>query len=87
MGKFSKGDNEVVDGIKWEKGVTDIIKHNDQFVVVEVIEKLAPRAKELEEVRGLVTSDYQSHLEKEWIEELRKKYAVTVHKEALNHLN
>ena len=40
-----------------------------------------------EDVRELVVADYQDALEKKWIAELRKKYAVTVNKEVLDTVN
>ena len=36
------------------------------------------------DVRGLVTADYQEFLEKQWIEYLRKKYSVQINKDVLN---
>lgn len=87
QGKFSKGDNKIIDDIKWEKGITQPKKQGDRYVFVEVIEELPPMHKELNEVRGLVTSDYQNHLEQEWIRELRAKYPVKVHKDVLSELN
>ena len=34
--------------------------------------------KEMDDVRELVVADYQDALEKEWVEQLRRKYPVTV---------
>jgi peptidyl-prolyl cis-trans isomerase SurA len=39
--------------------------------------------KSLNEAKGLVTSDYQSALEKEWVDELKTKYPVKVNQEIL----
>ena len=39
---------------------------------------MAPTPKSISEARGLITADYQTFLEKEWIEQLKKKYTVTV---------
>jgi peptidyl-prolyl cis-trans isomerase SurA len=38
-------------------------------------------------VRGPVTADYQSHLERLWIAELRKKYPVVLYPEVLETVN
>jgi peptidyl-prolyl cis-trans isomerase SurA len=38
------------------------------------------------EARGLVITDYQNELEKNWIAELRKKYPVTINEKVLNEL-
>ncbi len=83
-GKFLKGDNEVTDSIPWVVGVTKDMKKNDQVVFVDVKKVLPQQVKTLEESKGLVTADYQSYLEKDWIESLRKKYPVTVHQEVVD---
>ena len=42
---------------------------------------------ELDDVRGQVIADYQEVLEKEWVATLRKKYAVTIHRDVLATVN
>ncbi|NLK15107.1 MAG: hypothetical protein GX311_01780, partial [Bacteroidales bacterium] len=42
--------------------------------------------KDLREVRGLVTAEYQNELEKEWINSLKAKYSVEINKSALDEL-
>jgi peptidyl-prolyl cis-trans isomerase SurA len=44
---------------------------------------LQPEPKTLDEARGLVTADYQTYLEKEWIKELKEKYPVAVNEDVL----
>ena len=83
-GKFSKGDNEFVDKVSWEKGISDDLKSNDRIVFVEIEDVLSEQPKELNEVRGIMTSGYQNELEAAWIEELKGKYKVEVHKEHLS---
>jgi peptidyl-prolyl cis-trans isomerase SurA len=86
--KFLKGDNENVDAIKWKDGYSEIISSDDntpQFLV-RIYEKLKPMPKELDECRGMVISDYQNQLEKEWITELKAKYPVVIDQEVLKDL-
>jgi peptidyl-prolyl cis-trans isomerase SurA len=45
-----------------------------------------PEPKTLKEAKGMVTSDYQNHLEKEWIAEMRSRYPVTVNEEVVKSL-
>ena len=52
----------------------------------EIKEVIEPTHKTLEDSRGLITSDYQNHLEKEWIASLRKKYSYSVNKKVLKAL-
>jgi peptidyl-prolyl cis-trans isomerase SurA len=81
--KFTKGENEILDATKWEKGLSADIAVNGQIAIVNTRGKVDPTVKSLSEAKGLVTADYQSFLEKEWIDTLRKKYPFKVNKEVL----
>jgi len=86
--KFSKGDNENVDAVKWKEGYAEIINSEDgtpQFLI-RINEKLKAMPKELEECRGMVISDYQNLLEKQWINKLKAKYKVVIDEEVLKDL-
>ncbi len=85
-GKFSKGENAAVDQVEWKKGVNSPVKMGDKYVIVEIKEVLSPRARTIEEARGMITSDYQDYLEKEWISTLQSTYPVEVNKAALKKL-
>jgi peptidyl-prolyl cis-trans isomerase SurA len=96
---FSLGDNSFIDKIAWVEGQSPsapLTDHNDLYdgrknnentiifaVVYSVIE---PEPKTLDEARGMVTSDYQNFLEKEWINELKETYPVTVHENILEDI-
>lgn len=78
-GLFSKGDNEIVDGVTWMVGISpDKINADGTVSFVEITKVMAPTPKTLQEARGLITADYQTFLEQEWIKELQKKYPVEV---------
>lgn len=86
--KFSKGNNENVDAVKWKDGYSEIINSEDgtpQFMI-RINEKLKPMLKELDECRGMVISDYQNLLEKQWIDKLKTKYKVVINEEVLKDL-
>ncbi len=79
--KIKKGDNEFLDG-QWTVG-QHIEKKNNR-VIIWSVEKINPkRTQELNEVKGLVISDYQADLEKNWIKSLKKKYPLKVNKKVL----
>ena len=40
-----------------------------------------------EDVRGLVTADYQEEMEKAWVTERRRRYTVVVNDDVLNTVN
>jgi peptidyl-prolyl cis-trans isomerase SurA len=82
-GKFIKGENDILENVKWEPGLSSDIAINGQIAIVNVRGKVAPTPKTLNEAKGLVTADYQTYLEKEWIDSLRKKYPFQVNKEVL----
>ena len=72
-GKFSRKDNQFVDQVKWEPGISADIPDGKGVAFVKVRAVLKPEPKQLNEARGLITADYQNYLEKEWIRELRAK--------------
>ncbi|ELR70995.1 Survival protein SurA precursor (Peptidyl-prolyl cis-trans isomerase SurA) [Fulvivirga imtechensis AK7] len=84
-GLFERGDHPVIDKIKWEQGIQRI-NWNGRYNLVLIREVLPASSKELNEIRGLVISDYQNHLEKQWVEKLKEKYTVEVNKEGLNYI-
>ncbi len=52
------------------------------FVVIQIHRFIPSVRKTLNEARGSVMSDYQTYLEKAWIQSLMEKYPVIVNKEA-----
>ena len=74
-----RGQNEYIDSIEWEKGIAkDIILKDGSYILVDVHVFLPAAAKELNEVRGKVISDYQNLLEKAWVTDLKSKYSIAV---------
>jgi len=80
------GKNEHVDALNGRLGVGEVYSENGQQKFVITIENVPPMQKELDETRGLVTSDYQDYLEKQWIRELRDKYEIHVNRELLSEI-
>ncbi len=84
--KYQKEDNEIIDSIKWKKGMSDNFSKKGNTVFVVVHKKLSPQHKTFDEARGLITAGYQEYLEEEWIKELRAKYPVVIHEDVLSTL-
>jgi peptidyl-prolyl cis-trans isomerase SurA len=82
-GKFIKGENDILETVNWTPGITPDIAFNGQIAIVKVKGVVAPTVKTLNESKGLVTADYQTFLEKEWIDSLRKKFPYQVNKDVL----
>lgn len=77
-GLYTKGEDEYIDQAPWAAGLHQVDGNNGKKVIVQIYAVKAPEPKALSECRGLVTSDYQSQLEKEWIDELRAKYSHSI---------
>ena len=82
--KFSRKDNEIIDEIEWKPGITDNFKSGTSTVFVAVQKKLDPEYKSLSEAKGIITADYQTYLEKEWITSLKQKYPVEIDQKVLS---
>lgn len=67
------------------KGVY-IFPHENGYRVVRVAGLLNPRPKTLREARGFYINDYQNFLEKQLIENLRKKYNVVIHQDVIDEI-
>ena len=85
-GLYEKGDNEMIDKIKWQKGVSKPIKKDNQLYIVQIKNILPEQSKTFEEATGIITSDYQNYLDKQWISELKSKYTIEVNNDLLNKL-
>ena len=85
-GIFKTGDNALIDSIVFKKDTT--VTHLTDYPIDAVYGKLLKKGPEdYTDVRGLVVADYQEALEKEWVADLRRKYAVKVNEEVLKTVN
>lgn len=56
----------------------------DKYPIFFILEgKVLNAPEEASDVRGYVSSDYQTYLEQLWLEELHKKYPVVIHRDVL----
>ena len=74
---YEKGESKVIDRISWSVG-THETEIEGVFYLIDVSNLLPPGIKTFEEARSSVISDYQDKLEKEWVEQLKKKYPVSI---------
>jgi len=80
---YAQGDDQVVDKLIYNKNfkelsVGDIFMDNENNTIFYIVDLLPVSAKKIDEIKGIVISDYQSFLEKVWLEELRKKHTVVI---------
>lgn len=85
-GKYELSKNNIVKDRDLSVGINKPFENEGKYVVVDVKEKLPAAPKELKEARGEISLAYQAHLEEKWLEELAKKYPITVNKEVLHSL-
>jgi peptidyl-prolyl cis-trans isomerase SurA len=85
-GLYAKGDDDFVDQVAWVQGVSKPIKDNQNVKLVYVEDLLPKQAKLLNDVRGLVISDFQESLQNQWVDELKSKYTVVVNTKVLGLL-
>jgi peptidyl-prolyl cis-trans isomerase SurA len=81
--KYLKGENDLIDKLDWAPGTMKELTQDNQVILIYIDKLLKKETKTLSEAKGLVTSDYQNYLEKQWIESLRSKYTVNVNQEIL----
>ena len=80
QGLWEKGQNSLVDAKGFKvKGAT--FTPSEEFPVAECIGKTLKHPEEWSDVKGEIITDYQDHLEAEWVKALRAKYPVVVNKE------
>lgn len=82
-GKFEIEKVNYLNNRTFNVGLNEAYEVDGKFYVVKVSEILMPMSKEFNEAKGSITSDYQTHLEKEWLKELKEKHPITINSEAL----
>ena len=84
-GLWKQGENSHVDLTQFKQTNTQT-EVNEKLPIVITIGKKLKKPETYIDVRGTITADYQNHLEKLWIENLRNKYTVEINQEVLNTL-
>ena len=84
-GIFKVKDNAWVDAYAFKTGKK--IETVKDFPLSAVYGKKLKAPKEMEDVKALVVTDYQEAMEKAWVNELKKKYAVKVDDAVLQTVN
>lgn len=85
-GAFEKTNSIFPKDFNFTEGISDVIQSSEQFMLIAIDKTLPAQAKELNETRGRVISDFQDYIEKNWIVALQNKYPVEIKKKALKKL-
>jgi len=87
MDKFDPKKTDFLEGFSDSKiGRNKPYIFGKKHYVVMLHENLPIMSKKLSETKGIVTSDYQQYLEKEWLKELSSKHEVKVNYDVLYSL-
>ena len=95
--RFERGNNNIIDksifegnsslsDIKTPAIFVDKSSITNRNIIVYLNEIMPISQKPLAACKGLCTSDYQEYLEKQWIEELHKKYSININRIVFNKL-
>jgi peptidyl-prolyl cis-trans isomerase SurA len=84
--KFVQENTDYLEARALKVGKNKPYEHDGKHYIVVVNEVLIAGPKKLAEARGAVIQDYQTKLEKDWLEELRSKHVITVQNEVLYSL-
>ena len=84
-GIYKQGDNANVDNLVFKQKTE--LKPRKDFPVVDVYGKKTKAPRSYVDVRGQVTTDYQNELEQQWVDGLRKKFAVEVYDDVVRTVN
>ena len=86
MNKFDIEQTNFLKDRTFNKGLNPTFEFEGKTYVVKVNEVLSPMPKEFSEAKGIATSDYQTYLEKTWLDELKAKYPIKINNEVLYNL-
>ncbi len=81
-------DAKELAGLEWKVNAKSLLEFNnkDVYTFKKINTIMASKPKTLSEAKGYVVADYQDHLEKEWLAELKKAYVVSVNNSVLEKM-
>ena len=85
-GVFEEDNEALPKSLKFETGVSDVIKEGEYYFVCQVNKTIPTDYKTLEECKGKVINDYQQYLEANWVSDLKKEYTVKIYPEAFEEV-
>ena len=82
-GLWQPGENKAVDKLQWKQGEWAPV---EEYPYVFLSGKVLKAPEEYSDERNAVVTAYQDYLEKQWIEELKKKHTVILNHDAVKEL-
>ncbi|MAZ55922.1 MAG: peptidylprolyl isomerase [Flavobacteriales bacterium] len=82
-GVYELGDNSIIDDNIFSMELndskkSDVILIEDSNQIIIILDIIPPSVKPLDQIKGLVISDYQNLLEEKWVDDLKSNYIVSV---------
>jgi peptidyl-prolyl cis-trans isomerase SurA len=84
-GYFTKGEKDILNKVSWATGLYPL-EENGMYYLAWLKEILPAGTMSFEEARPSVISDYQTFVEKGWIEQLKKKYTVSINEKGKEYV-
>jgi peptidyl-prolyl cis-trans isomerase SurA len=84
-GYFKKDEKDVFAKLTWSKGVFSV-ENKGMYYLAWMKEILAPGSMSFEEARPAIISDYQTYMEKLWLDQLKKRYPVKVNEKGKQYV-
>ncbi len=87
-GTFQKGESRILDQVSWKTGLSKPLpsEAGNKVSLVFIKKIIPPGIMTFDHARGLVISDYQDYLDKQWVQQLRRKYPVHINAKVLHKL-
>ena len=74
VGVFEEESELLPKNVKFEIGISEILKEGDYYFITKVNNLLPAGPKTLDECKGKVINDYQQYLEENWVKELKNEF-------------
>ncbi|WP_333818899.1 peptidylprolyl isomerase [Ohtaekwangia sp.] len=84
-GFYKKEEKTILQKVPWASGIYSV-ENNGMYYLAWLKDILPPGNMSFEEARPAVISDYQNYLEKNWVEQLKKKYPVKVNEKGKQYI-
>ena len=86
VGVFEEGNESLPKNLKFEAGISEIIKEGEYYFVTKVNATLPAGPKALDECKGKAINDYQQFLEDNWVKDLKNEFKVEVNQTVFENI-
>ena len=83
---FEKDENKIIEMFEKKIGLTKVVSVDGVDYFARIYQIMPATNKTFDECKGLVISDYQNHIDEQWMNDLKDKYKVVVNKKELKKI-